>query len=106
MNATAGLASEWTNDQLNVRSLLQAHGLWVVILLLLGAAALVTPGYLKPRNLMLLLRQASPMGIVALGQLFVILVSGIDLSVGQIMSMTSVIASGIIMGQEKRGGLQ
>lgn len=85
-----------------MRSLLQAHGLWVVIILLLVAAAVITPGYLEPRNLMLLLRQAAPLGIVALGQLFVILVSGIDLSVGQVMSMTSVIASGIIKGEGSR----
>ena len=83
-------------------SFLQAYGLWVVIILLLVAAAVITPGYLKPSKLMLLLRQAAPLGIVALGQLFVILVSGIDLSVGQVMSMTSVIASGIIMGERKQ----
>lgn len=98
------MVSQWADwrrqDQRNVRSLLQAHGLWVVILLLLMAAALLTPGYLEPRNLMLLLRQAAPLGIVALGQLFVILVSGIDLSVGQVMSLTSVIASGIMLGEE------
>jgi ribose/xylose/arabinose/galactoside ABC-type transport system permease subunit len=83
-------------------NLLQAYGLWVVIILLLGAAAVVTPGYLQPGKLMLLLRQAAPLGIVALGQLFVILISGIDLSVGQVMSMTSVMASGVMMGEENR----
>ena len=82
--------------------LLQAHGLWVIIILLLVVAAVVTPDYLKPDKLMLVLRQAAPLGIIALGQLFVILVSGIDLSVGQVMSMTSVIAGGYIMGGDER----
>lgn len=98
----AGWANRRTEGRRNVTSFLQAYGLWVVIILLLVAAAVITPGYLKPSKLMLLLRQAAPLGIVALGQLFVILISGIDLSVGQVMSMTSVIASGIIMGEENR----
>jgi ribose transport system permease protein len=100
------VVTEWANrttaDQRNVTSFLQVHGLWVVIILLLVAAAVITPGYLEPGKLMLLLRQAAPLGIVALGQLLVILVSGIDLSVGQVMSMTSVIASGIMLGEEGR----
>lgn len=95
-------AQRRTENQRNVMSFLQAYGLWVVIILLLVAAAVITPGYLQPSKLMLLLRQAAPLGIVALGQLFVILISGIDLSVGQVMSMTSVIASGIIMGEQSR----
>jgi ribose/xylose/arabinose/galactoside ABC-type transport system permease subunit len=98
----AGWANRRTEDRRNVMSFLQAYGLWAVIILLLVAAAVITPGYMKPNKLMLLLRQAAPLGIVALGQLFVILVSGIDLSVGQVMSMTSVMASGIIMGEPNR----
>jgi ribose/xylose/arabinose/galactoside ABC-type transport system permease subunit len=100
MGRIAERSSGGTESGMDVLRVFQAYGLWLIILLLLVAAAVITPGYLEPRNLMLLLRQAAPLGIVALGQLFVILVSGIDLSVGQVMSMTSVIASGIIMGEE------
>ena len=82
--------------------LLQTYGLWLVILLLLGSAAIVTPGYLAPHNLMLLLRQAAPLGIVAIGQLLVILVAGLDLSVGELIATSAVVAGIYITGATDR----
>jgi ribose/xylose/arabinose/galactoside ABC-type transport system permease subunit len=82
--------------------LLQSYGLWVVIALLLISAAIVTPGYLSPHNLLLVLRQAAPLGIVAIGQLLVILVAGLDLSVGELIATTAVVAGIYITGASDR----
>ncbi len=85
-----------------VLRLLQTYGLWLVIVLLLVSAAIVTPGYLRPHNLMLLLRQAAPLGIIAIGQLLVILVAGLDLSVGELVSTSAVVAGIYITGATDR----
>ena len=98
MNIIAQIAKARTENRGRLLRLLQIYGLWLIIVLLLTGAASVTPGYLELDNMMILLRQASILGIVAAGQLFVLLITGLDLSVGQLMSMTTVVAGLIIMG--------
>lgn len=98
---TAGIESS-SARRWDIVGLLQAYGLWLLIVMLLIAAAIVTPGYLQPGRLMLLLRQAVPLGILSVGQLFVLLVSGLDLSVGQLVSMVAVIAGMYITGASDR----
>lgn len=82
--------------------LFQTYGLWLVIILLLITAAIITPAYVNPGNIMLMLRQAAPLGILAIGQLLVVLVSGLDLSVGQMMSTAAVVAGLYINGETGR----
>lgn len=43
--------------------------------------------FLKPENLLNILRQAAPVGVVAIGMTFVIISGGIDLSVGAIVAL-------------------
>lgn len=67
--------------------------------LLLGLAALVAiatalqPSFLSFGNLRDVLTQAAPLGMVVLGQTFVIVVRGIDLSVGSLMATVAVLAT-------------
>src|SRR3954462_12814970 len=61
----------------------------VVIMATIGA---VEPNFLSGSNLYLVSRQISFVAIVALGQLFVILHGGIDLSVGSIMALAGMVA--------------
>jgi ribose/xylose/arabinose/galactoside ABC-type transport system permease subunit len=60
-------------------------------------AAILSPTFLKPTNLFNLARQAGPLAIVSVGQTFAILIGGIDLSVGSIISMTSCILCTMMM---------
>jgi ribose transport system permease protein len=63
-----------------------------VVLLALGAIlSAVSPHFLTITNLFNLLDQTVVLGIVAIGETFVILVAGIDLSVGSLLGMTGVI---------------
>jgi ribose transport system permease protein len=59
----------------------------------LVVAAVVTPEFYRPDNLVNVLRQAAILGIVAVGQTFVLLTAGIDLSVGGVMGMSMIIAA-------------
>jgi ABC-type Fe3+/spermidine/putrescine transport system ATPase subunit len=54
----------------------------------------LSPAFLKPENIANVLTQAAPLGIVVLGQTFVLLVGGVDLSVASVMATSAVIATG------------
>ncbi len=74
-------------------SLLVVYGL----IFLLGAyATLSSPTFLTDRNIFNVLRQGTFLGTVAIGETFVILTGGIDLSVGSVIKL-SVLMSAIIM---------
>jgi ribose/xylose/arabinose/galactoside ABC-type transport system permease subunit len=69
------------------------------ILILLLIAAVLAPTFYSPGNLSNVLRQGAILGIVALGQMIVILVAGIDLSVGGVMGMALVVAAEVSGGE-------
>lgn len=75
--------------------LLQDQGLIVVVVLFGGILSALTPTFLTPVNLMNLLLQASTLGVMALGMTFVIIGAGIDLSVGGVPAIVSVLAIGL-----------
>ena len=75
-NSFAQLASRiWKNYSIIV--------VFVVILIICGIAA---PRFLRPNNLLNILRNTSIVGIIALGMSFVIIAGGIDLSSGPVLA--------------------
>ena len=72
----------------------------LALLLVCVAITVVNPNFLKPTNLINILRQATPQLIVALGMTVVLLTGGIDLSVGSTMTLASVVA-GYFLTQAK-----
>ncbi len=64
-----------------------------LLLVVWGALAVSTDSFLTERNLINLLRQASLWAIIAVGQTFVIITAGIDLSVGAVVGLASVIVA-------------
>jgi ribose transport system permease protein len=79
---------------------LRQHGrvlaVYGIVLVMALAGALFTERFLSERNLFNLLRQTAFIGVVALGQMLVILTGGIDLSVGSMVKV-SVLVSAILM---------
>ena len=72
-----------------------------IFLALLGLVVLITlfqPGFASRSNLYLVSRQIAYVAIVALGVFFVILTSGIDLSVGSVVGLSGVLA-GLTLAQ-------
>ncbi len=79
-------------------------GLLGVLILLLGAYTTSrSPYFLTARNLGNLVIQIAPLALVAFGQMMAILISGIDLSVGPSMSLTTALASYFIAGNGAGG---
>ncbi|GAK60851.1 RbsC protein [Candidatus Vecturithrix granuli] len=69
---------------------LRKYGIYVAIVVLFAAGALLSPAFLQSKNLVNVLRQISVNGILAIGMTFVILTEGIDLSVGAILAIAGV----------------
>jgi ribose transport system permease protein len=72
-------------------SFLLALTLLGLLVLLWAVLAFATPNFLTERNIPNLLRQGSMIAILALGQTFVIITAGIDLSVGAIAGFCTVV---------------
>lgn len=79
------------------------HTVWILLALLVGVGGLFAPAFLTPVNIFNVLRQATALGFVSLGQTFAITADCIDLSVGAMISLTSCLAAGIMDGRV--GGL-
>ena len=70
--------------------------------LLLMVALVLRPEVYRPESLFLILRSASQLGMVALGQAMVMLVAGLDLSVSAVIVLTSVVIAQVGAGQDSR----
>jgi ribose/xylose/arabinose/galactoside ABC-type transport system permease subunit len=69
------------------------YGIHLVLLVLIVITALISPQFLASRNISNMLLQAAPLGIVVIGQVLVILVRGLDLSVASVMATAAVVAT-------------
>jgi ribose transport system permease protein len=75
------------------------HTVWILLALLVGVGGLFAPEFLTPANIFNVLRQATVLGFVSVGQTFAIAADCIDLSVGAMISLTSCLAAGIMNGR-------
>lgn len=66
----------------------------LALVLMMAIITVFAPNFMTGENLYLISRQISFVGIVAIGELFVILTGGIDLSVGSVMGLAGVAAAG------------
>ncbi len=71
------------------------NGLIVGFILIVIVLSLSTPAFMKLSNLVNIIRQVSVNGILAVGETFVILLGGIDLSVGSGVALAGVLAAGL-----------
>ncbi|MCY4050083.1 MAG: ABC transporter permease [Gammaproteobacteria bacterium] len=65
----------------------------ISLLSLVSIATLLQPSFLSINNIQDILTQAAPLALVVLGQAFVILVRGLDLSVASLMASAAVLAT-------------
>lgn len=74
--------------------------IWIVIVILLLITPFISEGFLDPTHLLNVVRKASGLGIVAVGQTFVILTGGLDLSNGMVITLVDVVAATILNGKD------
>lgn len=68
----------------------------VALLVLVIVVSILNPNFFGYDNLMNILRQTSVNAIIAVGMTFVILIAGIDLSVGSVLALTGAFAASMI----------
>jgi ribose transport system permease protein len=68
-------------------------GLVLALVVLIIVGATTSSNFLNFDNALVILRQASIVGVVSVGMTFVIIAGGIDLSVGAVLALASVVAS-------------
>jgi ribose transport system permease protein len=73
-------------------------GLWLALLAIIAVAAWLSPGFIQPINFFNVVRQASVVGIAAVGVTLVMITGGVDLSVGAVISFSSVLAATLMAG--------
>ena len=87
---------------ISLRRFIVRYGVYVSLAVLLIVAAFMTPDLYSERMRFVVFRQAAQLGIVAIGQTLVLLVAGLDLSVGGVIVLTSVIIAEVSGGQDSR----
>ena len=78
-----------------------AYGVYIALMLLLIVAAVVTPNLFEKETLAVMFRQCAQLGIIAIGQTMVMLVAGLDLSVGGVIVMTSMVVAEVSNGRNE-----
>lgn len=73
---------------------LRQSAVWIALAITLVVALIVAPAVVAPRQWPVLLRQAAPLGMLAIGQTVLIIGRGFDLSVGGVVGFVNVLAAG------------
>jgi ribose transport system permease protein len=78
----------------SAKSLLKEYGIYLALILLIIIFSTVTGGkFQRPQNILNVMRQISMLGIASVGMAFVLLLGGIDLSIGSNITLVNIIAS-------------
>ncbi|MGY8694547.1 MAG: ABC transporter permease, partial [Verrucomicrobiia bacterium] len=72
-------------------------GIYLVLLALLIFFSIASENFLNSNNLLNVARQVSMLGIVAVGFAFVLLLGGIDLSVGSVITLVNIVCAWLMV---------
>lgn len=76
-------------------------GIYILLIIFIIAFFIMTGGVVSPSHILNIARTAAPLGVAAIGQTLVLLVGGIDLSVGCTMSMVNLVMASIMVGNNQ-----
>lgn len=83
----------WLKKNMKIRRMPDEVGIFVVLLVVVVAFSLLSPNFRTISNFSVLLSGGSVIAFLALGQTFVLLTGGIDLSTGANIAMTNVLVA-------------
>jgi len=82
------------------RSLGELGAVWLAVIGLYALACTLSPAMLQVAQVLNILQVASFLGVIALGQFVVVLTGGIDLSQAGTVTLTNIVATSIMLGQD------
>ncbi len=85
-------------------ALLNSSLVAAVLLVLIVGFALAAPNFISSNNILTLLQSVAVIAVLAIGQTFVIITAGIDLSQGAVIGLTGILGAGA-MGSGGAGGI-
>lgn len=88
------MKNETSNFQIG-RFLIEQRS-FIALIILIAIVSMVNPDFFSVDNILNILRQTSVNAIIAVGMTFVILIAGIDLSVGSVLALTGAIAASMV----------
>lgn len=91
MLAKTEIQGKIENKKINVKNLLSSAGALAGLIVLCIALSIMSPYFLKIENIMNIARQSAINSLIAVGMLLAILTGGIDLSVGSVLALSTVI---------------
>jgi len=77
------------------RIFLKKYGIVLILLALFILMSILSPAFLKTRNLLNVVRQISVIGLIGMGVTMVIITTGIDLSSGSVIALAAVVAASL-----------
>ncbi len=101
MSLTKAFETNPRDQRWRLRKFIADYGVYIALAILLLAGAVLTPKLYAVDTIAVVMRQASQLGIVAIGQTLVLLVAGLDLSVGGVFIMTSVVVAEVGNGRNE-----
>ena len=76
---------------------LRRYGIFAVLLVLVIFFSITSENFLVPNNLLIIARQISMLGIASIGMAFVLLLGGIDLSIGSQITLVNIVAAWLMV---------
>ncbi len=90
---------EQGNGKSTVQALISKYFIFIIFLAVVIVLTILKPSFIKPSNLVNILKQVSINGILSFGMMFVIVAGGFDMSVGSTIALSGVIAAMLGRGQ-------
>jgi inositol transport system permease protein len=87
------LLAGWNSPSSRYRQSMVKYQIFIALAIMCTILSFATPNFFSVQNLVIVLRQISINGILAVGVTFVIIAGGIDLSLGSVVALTGVIAA-------------
>ena len=100
LNKTMTNSSENNKSKININTLFDKLGVLIALAILVVVMSIFAPNFLTTSNIFGVLQQIAVIGIISVGMTFVILLGGIDLSVGSTVAFT-----GLVIGLSMRAGI-
>jgi ribose/xylose/arabinose/galactoside ABC-type transport system permease subunit len=74
-------------------------GVYIILGVVLVAAGILSPVFFNPKNILNVLRQASALGIMSVGQTMVLIGGGVDLSIVSTMQLAAIVGAAVSNGR-------
>lgn len=78
---------------MDIKKFVKSNAIWLVFIAMVVVFSIANPNFIKPSNLVAISRQAAVYGIASIGMTFVILIAGIDLSTGSIITLVNIVCA-------------